>query len=1579
MDVKKCIRKWTAVMMSTLIAVSGFTVLPQAGEQEAEKTDLVGEIMAEMTLREKAGQMILADFRTWNENPQDENSEDKPVIELPEEVREAISRDSLGGIILFAENCAENEQTARLVNAMQEANQASGKPHPIPLLIAADQEGGAVTRLGQGTKWIGNMAMTATGDPENAAAAAGCMGQELAALGINTDFAPVLDVNNNPGNPVIGTRSFSDDPEMVREYGVSFLEGLKQTGTITALKHFPGHGDVATDSHTGFPVLEKTYEELKECELIPFQAAIEAGADMVMTAHIQYPKIETGTYLSSSTGEKVYLPATLSHTILTDILRGDMGFEGVIVSDALNMAAISENFEIKDVCSLAVEAGIDLFLMPVPVKNPDSLKGLEEFIGYLCELVENGTVPESRIDESVRRILTLKEKHGLLNEIHTDLTDEQLQKASEIPGSREHHDMEWEMMQKSVTLLKNEGDLLPLTAKAGEKVLVLYSAASRVASAEFARLRLVREGLLPEDVSFEAMVFGRETSEDCIKAAKEADIVIAVTTVFGANELNPGAEDGADLAVLDQVMETVHGENKKLILVSSMLPYDVARFTDADAILVTYGSTPMNELPGEKEAYSVNIPAAICGIFGEYEFTGRLPIAIPKLDQDYQFTEEILFPCEVLPAGTTETSEEADTAMETESAAEENVKTASLPEAGWQAQVTFPDWKGYPDDTLAMNSMFSFFGCHGQGTLYVQPKEEVKSFRMYVNGKLVDTTLMTGGGTYPVDISALAEDGKNTIQVSNILPFESTVTVSVPYPEILPGDAGEEGISPLALEMISSLIESDIENGFSSAQLAVVRNGRLVYENAWGKTSSWLPDGSINPDSPAVTTETMYDLASVTKMFSVNYALQKLVTDEALKLDERITTFMGDGFADDTILISDDAEDQPDLETIKAWKRELTIRDLLRHQGGFPADPRYPAPYYYKKDLAEGESYPENRLYAGNGGDEATRKATIEAICKTPLDYEPGTRTVYSDVDYMILGLVVEQVTGKDLNTWLKETFWEPMGLTHITYNPLKEGFEADDCAATELNGNTRDGYLDYPGYRTYTLQGEVHDEKAYYSMQGISGHAGLFANASDLAKLASVMLCGGYGEHRFFSKSVMDQFTAPKQEDASNWGLGWWRQGDAQRVWYFGTQADSDTIGHQGWTGTLVMIDPERRLVVAYLTNKINSRITDKDDNPDKFDGNWYTASTLGFVPQILSMGMDSDQDISAQLLDLCADMVVESMKLVPKEKELSGTHPSAKNVQSKRAVFEQLAEKAGDSEQVRSLQEGLTATYEKVRSDHKRDFNEVLLQVIAETEDGGGYYTGTEKTEELEKTAWEGMDAAVTVNEENVQVDMSLARPSFCSSACYMALLKALSIWDTDGQISPQSWACLKPYTVEGAAWPVQEDGVGCWGRANANGPGMAVLAAQLGAGTNIYLAPAESFATGEEYLASWDQLKAGDFLKLFWNDRIGGDSETDTWESGHMVVYLDRVENYDEKGERDDILYYWSSNGSGYMPDKGYGIGKTRLSDVYRAVATRITYAGAFDNAKEIAPDNTDTWLHDIMDSNLASEEELISAIS
>ena len=631
----------------------------------------------------------------------------------------------------------------------------------------------------------------------------------------------------------------------------------------------------------------------------------------------------------------------------------------------------------------------------------------------------------------------------------------------------------------------------------------------------------------------------------------------------------------------------------------------------------------------------------------------------------------------------------------------EAVEVEALPNGGWQLAASFPDWKGSPDNSLAMNSMVNFEGRHGQGRFYVAPTEGITSFSIYVNEVPVDTSGMEAGKVYEVDYSGIALDGFNSVQVTDILPIASKEKVNLyfTYPEVLDGTLEEAGISEQAVKLISDLIESDIENGFTSAQLAVIRNGRLVYQNSWGSLNSYRQDGTPIPEEERVpvTNDTLYDLASVTKMFGTNYALQKLVTDGTISLDAKVADYLGSSFYEDTIKIEYTDGTNSDLEVQKQWKASLTIRDLLRHQGGFPPDPRYFNPYLNteKQEYDATNSIP-NLLYAGNGGDEATREETIKAICRTPLMYEPGTKTMYSDVDYMLLGIVIEQVTGKTLDAYLKETFLTPMGLTRITYNPLDNGFTPEDCAATELNGNTRDGVIRFPGVRTETVQGTVHDEKAYYSMGGISGHAGLFANATDLAKLASVMLTGGYGTNRYFSRNVMDTFTAPKKEDAANWALGWWREADFQRSWYYGTQSHPNSIGHQGWTGTMIMIDPGRDLVVAYLTNKINTPVTDKEKDPNRFNGNWYTASSLGFVPQILSIGLDNDRDISAQLRSLVFSMTEDTLKFIPEN--AAADHPSVRSAESLLSVYRSLGEEAKDekcAEQADLLQERLDSLH--------------------------------------------------------------------------------------------------------------------------------------------------------------------------------------------------------------------------------------------------------------------------------------------
>ena len=489
--------------------------------------------------------------------------------------------------------------------------------------------------------------------------------------------------------------------------------------------------------------------------------------------------------------------------------------------------------------------------------------------------------------------------------------------------------------------------------------------------------------------------------------------------------------------------------------------------------------------------------------------------------------------------------------------------------------------------------------------------------------------------------------------------------VDITFPRTTPE---EVGLHNECFDLVENIIETDIEYGFTSAQLSVIKDGKLVYEGAWGKLNSYNQDGSVCETSADVTTDTMYDLASVSKMFGVNYALQKLVTEGKISLDDKVITYLGPSFSDAVIEIQYEEGDNPGLETQKEWKRNLTLKDLLMHQGGFPADPRYFNPHLDTERQKFDQEKP-NLLYAGSGADAATKEATIGAICKTPLLYQPGTRTLYSDVDYIILGVVIESVTGVDLDTYIKQNFCEPMGLKHLTYTPLEHGFSPSDCAATELNGNTRDNLITFENIRDYTLQGEVHDEKAYYSMGGISGHAGLFGSATDVAILSTLMLDGEFDGKQYFSQEVIDSFAGPKSAEVQNWGLGWWRQGNTEWPSYFGTKASSSTIGHQGWTGTFVMIDPENDMIIVLLTNKINTPVTDKDNAPNTFNGDWYTTAKPGFVADILYTGMNQDVDVTDELQNIKQNLVDKAREKVTDD--MPDSHPAVRNLNSKLQVL--------------------------------------------------------------------------------------------------------------------------------------------------------------------------------------------------------------------------------------------------------------------------------------------------------------------
>ncbi len=634
--------KLLCLILTVTLLFSGSAFAEGSGDDTPEI------MLSEMTLREKVAQMMIASFRIWQEVPETEDGAqptgDPPktnITELNDEIRDMISRDHFGGILLFGENFRTPEQTLGLISDLQTVNQKGGG---IPQLIFVDQEGGNVNRLPYGTMGVSNMALGASGDAENARRMAFIHGEEIGSLGIQVDFAPVMDVNINPANPVIGIRSFSDDPQTVAEFGCAYLDGLHDAGIIAALKHFPGHGNTATDSHTGFPLINSTYEELKACELIPFRAAIDAGADMVMTAHIQYPQIEKETAVSVSTGEQIFLPATMSRTILTDILRNDMGFDGLIVTDALDMAAITDNFSIEDTVRRTINAGVDLLILPA-VTNTDRFRQLDAYLDTAVALAESGEIDENRINGSVLRILKLKSRYNVLQQTDFSVTEEKISAAKGSIGSAKNRETEWQIAESALTLVKNENNAFPVKVKPGERTLILFadSCASRAGSGDLARKLMEEKQALPDGAEIIVMKSTKENGDECVLAALGADHVILVHRVYAAACLDPSTEDGFSSAAFDKVIDAMHEKGKTVIVVSCQLPYDAARFTEADAILLTYWGSVMRTLPAEGSAWSANLPAGLLACFGIGEAKGVLPVDIPALDEAYLTTNEILW------------------------------------------------------------------------------------------------------------------------------------------------------------------------------------------------------------------------------------------------------------------------------------------------------------------------------------------------------------------------------------------------------------------------------------------------------------------------------------------------------------------------------------------------------------------------------------------------------------------------------------------------------------------------------------------------------------------------------------------------------------------------------------------------------------------------------------------------------------------------------------------------------------------------------------------------------------------------
>lgn len=564
------------------LAVSAASLAPALARENPPPAvhGWVTSTMARMSLQEEVGQLFVQNVYGADAITPDARNIPLYGIASPAAV---VSKYHLGGIIYFAwtDSVQNPLQIAGLSNGLQKAATLSGRG--VPLLVGTDQEQGVVTRIGPpATQFPGSMALGAGRSTADARTAAAITGQELKAMGVNTDFAPDADVNINPLNPVIGTRSFSSHSDLVSAMVSAQVHGYQDDGRISATaKHFPGHGDTATDSHTGLPVITHTRAQWDAIDAPPFKAAIAAGVDVIMSAHLLVPALDPS-------GD----PATLSKPILTGILRDELGFKGLIVTDSLAMQGVRDKYGDAEVAVRAVLAGADLLLMA-----PD----MDTAYNAVLAAVRSGRISHQRLDESVRRILTIKYQRGIVRNPYVDPAA-----LTSVVGTPAHLAAADAITDKTTTLVKNDTKALPL-AVAGTKVLVTGYGVSTT--------QTLADGLAARGATVTVQQTGSAPSDaaitQAVTAARANDIV--VVTTMKAWDTTVTDKQAGQQRLVKQLLTT----GKTVVVVAVRDPYDIAYFTAAPTYVCTYSYSP------------VAIASAVRVITGEVRPTGTLPVDIP--------------------------------------------------------------------------------------------------------------------------------------------------------------------------------------------------------------------------------------------------------------------------------------------------------------------------------------------------------------------------------------------------------------------------------------------------------------------------------------------------------------------------------------------------------------------------------------------------------------------------------------------------------------------------------------------------------------------------------------------------------------------------------------------------------------------------------------------------------------------------------------------------------------------------------------------------------------------------------------
>jgi beta-glucosidase-like glycosyl hydrolase/CubicO group peptidase (beta-lactamase class C family) len=974
------------------LSVIALVYLPANAQQPCFKqrvTPWADSLMNVLTLEQKIGQLFMV--AAWSDPSHKAYNSQK--------IQSLVDNYGIGGIIFMQ---GSPGRQAALTNRYQSVSK-------VPLMIGMDAEWGLGMRLDSTIAYPRQMTLGASNNDSLVYAFGREMARQLKRLGVHVSFSPCVDINNNAKNPVISSRSFGEQKELVTAHSSMYMKGLQDGGVLACAKHFPGHGDTDVDSHKDLPVVAHSYKRLDSLELYPYKHLIQQGLGSVMTAHLYAPALDPNEKVAS----------TLSREVITNLLRGKLGFNGLVFTDAMNMQGIAKFFKPGEAEVKALQAGNDvlLFSQDVPVA-----------VQKIKTAIDSGWVSLDEVNLHCYRILQAKEWAGLATkpsvrvaQIYEDLNNLEALK------------LRREIIEESITVVKNEGNTIPLNHVVGNRVAVVSIGAER--KEEF-------HETLAHYGDFDHFVM--EKSPDVSRAiywqetlGKYDLVIAALVNTSNKPERNFGVTNES-VRILNSI-----GENSKVVLSVLANPYSLKTlkdFTNIETVLVAYQDDPMTQIA---------VAETVIGAIGA---DGSLPVS---------------------------------------------------------TTAQFPAGSGYSTP--------------GGGRL-----------RWMMDNSVWYSSLRSSSGTITVGGSPAGD-----------------------YEEDMMSD-GESRKTPQTIASASGRIDRIAESGILSkaypgCRVMVAKNGQVVYDKSFGNLD-WTGTSKVNEN-------TVYDLASITKVASSTVAAMKLVDMGLLDVNKRLGDYLqfpaGNEYA------------------------QVTITSMLSHCAGFtPWIPFYTntmsngtlKPSIYKTRSEEGFTLQvaENIFIADN-----YRDSIFNKIISTPLGSDKGYK--YSDLGYYFIQRIVEQQSGMTLDAFVTKHFYSPMGFTSMGYQPLAR-MKSNSIAPTE----------DDKTFRGQTLRGHVHDQGAAM-MGGVAGHAGLFSNAQDLAGLMQMLMDGGvYGGQRYIESSTVGMFNT-RHFAGNRRGLGFDKPTFTPGHGSTCGAASANSFGHTGFTGTMCWADPDHDLVYVFLSNRVH------------------------------------------------------------------------------------------------------------------------------------------------------------------------------------------------------------------------------------------------------------------------------------------------------------------------------------------------------------------------------------------------------